>query len=197
MDFFHSSLFLTSSEILLRIQQIQWGPLPILISQAAPCLEWERFQKSRTYERKMNRACTIGLFVAVLSSLGLSLAHAAPDFQREIQPLLQKYCIKCHGPEKAKGGVNFDLIKSQEQSEHDPKRLETMTRLLRDREMPPPGKTQPGETEREQLLAWCRHTLDHLDYDKIPKDPGRAIIHRLNRAEYNNTVRDLFGVDLH
>jgi hypothetical protein len=66
---------------------------------------------------------------------------------------------------------------------------------LRDREMPPPGKRpQPKEHERQLLIDWGRFTLAHIDYDKFPKDPGRVLIHRLSRLEYNNTVRDLLGV---
>src|SRR5437899_3642760 len=121
-----------------------------------------------------------------------SFTLAAPQFD-EIRPLFQNYCTKCHGAEKTKGGVNFEAIKSQDQIESDPKQLEKMVRLVHDREMPPPGKPQPKAAELDRLLAWGEYT--HLDYNKIPKDPGRVVIHRLSRAEYNNTVRDLFDID--
>ena len=60
--------------------------------------------------------------------------------------------------------------------------------------MPPPGKPQPKPEERDQLSArGLRESL--LRIQPNFKDPGRVTIRRLNRAEYNNTIRDLLGVD--
>lgn len=68
-------------------------------------------------------------------------SFATSEFEQEIQPLLHKYCVKCHGNEKTKGGVNLESVASQEAVEQDPKRLERMLPLVRDREMPPAIKT--------------------------------------------------------
>src|SRR5262249_40876183 len=75
---------------------------------------------------------------------------------------------------------------------------------LRGKEMPPESRKQPTEDERQTLLAWVKHVAEsQVDYDKLPREQlerlvaGRALSRRLSRVEYNNTLRDLFGVDLH
>jgi hypothetical protein len=114
---------------------------------------------------------------------------------KELQPLLETYCIKCHGSSKAKAGVNLEVFKGIDSVSHDPKTWETVLAQLRDRTMPPENKPQPAAEEREKLIAWIEHALQNLDESKLPKDPGRAVLHRLSRLEYNNIIRDLFGVD--
>ncbi|MDB6154616.1 MAG: Protein of unknown function (DUF1587)/Protein of unknown function (DUF1592)/Protein of unknown, partial [Chthoniobacteraceae bacterium] len=60
-----------------------------------------------------------------------------------------------------------------------------------------PKKKQPADEERARLVSWISQTLDHPDLSKVPKDPGKQGLHRLSRLEYNNTLRDLLGVDTH
>src|SRR5665213_4158571 len=59
--------------------------------------------------------------------------------------------------------------------------------------MPPEGKPQPKEVDRLRVARWIEDTFD--DPKLAPRDPGHKVIHRLSRTEYNNTIRDLFGVD--
>ena len=49
------------------------------------------------------------------------------------------------------------------------------------------------DVSRERLITWIDHALD--DAGAVARDPGRAPLHRLSRLEYNNTIRDLLGVD--
>ena len=60
--------------------------------------------------------------------------------------------------------------------------------------MPPEDSPQPDRAESEQVAAAIKAALDRDDCGK-PPNPGRVTIRRLNRAEYNNTIRDLFGVE--
>ena len=137
------------------------------------------------------------LAIIVLAAGILNHASAATSltFDRDIQPVLEKYCLKCHGPEKPKGGINLAQFKSEATVHRDPKTWQTVLTQLHDRNMPPENKTQPTVTERDQLIEWVTHTLNNLDERYIPKDPGRLLIHRLSRLEYNNTVRYLLGVE--
>ena len=112
--------------------------------------------------------------------------------------LLEKNCFKCHDADTAKGGLDLSARKSQADFERDPRELEKIVRLVRERDMPPPGKKpQPDEPDRQRLIDWGRHTLDHINYDLFPKDPGRVVIRRLSRLEYNLTMRDLLGLTNH
>src|SRR6478736_371676 len=54
--------------------------------------------------------CTAMTFLVAFGSLSLAAgaAEGGPDFSREVRPLLEKHCFKCHGPEKQKGGLRFD-----------------------------------------------------------------------------------------
>lgn len=123
-------------------------------------------------------------------------AAAAGDvFTRDIRPLLEQHCFDCHDADSSKGGVNLAPYLTERDIHLDPRRWETITRLIRDREMPPPNRRRlPTPEERDRLADWLTESLRNIDYDLIPKDPGHKLIHRLSRLEYNNTVRDLFGV---
>jgi len=130
----------------------------------------------------------------------LGLACAAPaltagaDYATDIRPILESYCVKCHGPEKPKGGLNLVGFADAAAFQHDPKLLEMLLQRVGEFEMPPGGKPQPSAAERTQLLEWLKAVFEGIDFDKFEKNPGRVVLHRLSRLEYNNTVRDLFGV---
>ena len=61
--------------------------------------------------------------------------------------------------------------------------------------MPPEDKPQPTKAERLALTGFVQESLNYRDCGG-PRDPGKVTIRRLNRAEYNNTMRDLLGVDV-
>ena len=118
---------------------------------------------------------------------------AAPDFKKDIVPILDKYCVSCHDDE-AKGGVNLDALTEDGAFWREPKTWEKVLNAMRDASMPPAKKEQPKPEDRSLVSGWLANTLDHPDAAKIPSDVGRKLIHRLSRLEYNNTVRDLLGV---
>jgi mono/diheme cytochrome c family protein len=118
------------------------------------------------------------------------------SFETVVKPFLAENCYTCHGNEKHKRDLNFEAIATSAQTlldDHD--RWETVVQKLRGREMPPDDEPQPPEHQRQAVAAWIAAQLDHLDR-VTPPDPGRVTARRLNRAEYNNTVRDLLGIDL-
>jgi mono/diheme cytochrome c family protein len=120
---------------------------------------------------------------------------AQAEYEQEIRPLLTQFCAPCHGPEKPSGGVDLSRFKDVPSLQRDQAAGRKILTLVRERTMPPKGMPQPTETQRERLTLWLGHTLDNADERVLPKDPGRTLVRRLSRAEYNNTVRDLFGVD--
>src|SRR5262249_56790217 len=83
---------------------------------------------------------------------------------------------------------------SEAQARKGRKEWATVEHVLAAGEMPPKkSKNQPTKEEREFVINWISNTLTKVDCTG-PKDPGRVTIRRLNRAEYNNTIRDLCGV---
>lgn len=122
-------------------------------------------------------------------------ARAGLDFAKDVRPALERLCFKCHGAEKAKGGVRLDEFNDVASLYRQVKLWESVVEQIRDRAMPPDDKPQPEEAERTALIEWLEHALDHPDPALIPKDPGRPFLHRLSRLEYNNTMRDLLGIE--
>lgn len=115
-------------------------------------------------------------------------------FEKSIAPFLQKYCVECHKGEKPKGGVSLDAYQSEAHARKDRKNWATIQHVLAAGDMPPAKKQQPTKAEREFVINWIESTLTKTDCGG-PRDPGRVTIRRLNRTEYNNTIRDLCGVD--
>jgi hypothetical protein len=119
---------------------------------------------------------------------------AGLTFEKDVRPLLQKYCYECHGDGAHKGDVALDREKSLAEIHQAAKKWETVMERVRTQEMPPDdAEALPTQAERELIGAWIEKELFHVDPNN--PDPGRLTIHRLNRTEYNNTIRDLVGVD--
>src|SRR5258706_6535690 len=115
------------------------------------------------------------------------------DFQKDIKPLLSQYCYGCHG-EKKKGDLDLRIYVDEASVLKDQKVWEKVIKNLSAHEMPPEKKPQPTPEERELITSWVEAKLTKAQTGQ-KNDPGRVTIRRLNRAEYNNTIRDLVGID--
>lgn len=115
-------------------------------------------------------------------------------YWEDIEPLLAKHCFGCHGEEQEKGGVRFDRIWSLADALAMGDELALAGELVRSKQMPPEGEPAPSAGEIEVVSRWIRDALDYVPADGAV-DPGWFIIHRLNRTEYRNTLRDLLGID--
>ncbi|MBM89102.1 MAG: hypothetical protein CMQ41_12075 [Gammaproteobacteria bacterium] len=106
---------------------------------------------------------------------------------------LSQYCVVCHNDTLLTANFTLQGISSVALSEHS-SALEKVLRRLKTGEMPPPGMPRPDESERIEIVNWLESELDKNA--RMTPDPGSPAIHRLNRVEYNNAVRDLLGIDL-
>jgi len=163
--------------------------------------------------RGVGLAMLIGLLI---SSTGLPHATKAgqvdppkgasssePDFVQHVRPLLQTYCFECHSPTKRKAGLDLEQFDTASAAIELHELWDQVGERLRAKEMPPAKSKQPTEDERKAILAWVRHVADsQVNYDRLPKEQLEQVLagpptsRRLNRVEYNNTLRDLLGVDL-
>jgi hypothetical protein len=107
---------------------------------------------------------------------------------------LKSQCISCHSAEKPKGGVNLSVFQTVADIQKDPKLWRLVVSEVHERRMPPSTRPQPKELLREQFLKAAIELLQKFERSLKPTNPGRTVIRRLTRREYNNTVRDLFGV---
>ena len=116
-----------------------------------------------------------------------------PDFQRDVQPILTKYCYDCHGDGMSKGKVAFDEFKTHDElaSKHD--LWLAVLKNVRAGVMPPEKKPHPSAEEKKVLEQWIKKASFRID--PANPDPGRVTVRRLNRIEYRNTIRELLGID--
>ncbi len=117
------------------------------------------------------------------------------SFAKTVTPVLQEYCYPCHGNGKKKGGLALDAYKDEGSAFKDRQVWEKVLENLSLHVMPPENKRQPSPAERDLIAQWIEIEILHCDCQH--PDPGRVTLRRLNRAEYNNTIRDLVGVDFH
>jgi hypothetical protein len=126
----------------------------------------------------------------------LKSSGAAPTnvYGAEIRPLLARYCFDCHGGAKPKGGLDLTGFSDEISILKERGLWGRLVEYLEVGEMPPEGKPRPTDAEVERLSQVIDDVLTKVDCGR-ESDPGRVTIRRLNRAEYNNTIRDLVGVD--
>ena len=113
---------------------------------------------------------------------------AADTFTLTVQPFLAKNCTSCHNA--ALKTANLDLQSPQ------PTEWAKVLEKIRSGEMPPKSLPRPDPAQVTAVSKWIEAEFDRQDRAMKP-DPGHVTARRLNRTEYNNTVRDLLGVDLH
>ena len=105
--------------------------------------------------------------------------------------LLQKYCLVCHSGSAAKGGMHLDKLDTNN-VEKDAANWEKVVRKLRAGMMPPSGMPRPDAAAYEGMTEWAENELDQHAVASLPP-PG---LHRLNRTEFTNVIRDLLALDI-
>src|SRR5262245_57887200 len=105
---------------------------------------------------------------------------------------VKQYCVTCHNDRAKTGGVSFEGVTPDSIGQHADV-YEKAVRKLRGRVMPPPGAKQPESAAVDSLVAWLETSLDRVEAPAHVRD--RVVLHRLNRKEYSNAVRDLLAVD--
>lgn len=128
------------------------------------------------------------------SAAGAQHAAVQAEFRTSIQPFVVKYCGKCHSGPTPQGELTLDSYLARAAIIEDRQTWEEVSQRLHSHEMPPEDEPQPADAERDQVVAWIDGQLAKFDCGR-ERDPGRVTIRRLNRVEYNNTIRDLTGVD--
>jgi hypothetical protein len=123
-----------------------------------------------------------------------SASAAPPVFTRDVAPLVEKYCVSCHNHVNARGGVVLDRFPDEASARGNLSLWDKVADQLRLGTMPPPGRSRPTAEEVDAFNAW----LDAAAFARAAdnKDANRITLRRLNRTEYNNTIRELFGLDL-
>jgi len=108
---------------------------------------------------------------------------------------VKQYCAGCHSDRVKAGGVSFEGLTAESIAQHADV-FEKAVRKLRGRVMPPPNARQPDGAAVDSLVAWLEDSLDRAAAAGPSHLPDQVVLHRLNRKEYANAVRDLLAVEI-
>jgi mono/diheme cytochrome c family protein len=139
------------------------------------------------------------LMKLLVASVGIVVAAAghlrveAQQPQQAAAEVLEKYCVSCHNSRLKTGGLALDVLDISRAGE-DAEIWEKVALKLRTGEMPPPGRPRPDAATYATVTTTVETALDVAAVAK--PNPGRVAVHRLNRAEYANAVRDLLGLEI-
>ena len=126
----------------------------------------------------------------VLFSLCTAISADTP----EVFSFIQKNCAACHNPTVKSGDVDLKTLQHVKTFDEDRSIWEKVVEKLKTGEMPPPGAPKPPRDSILTVTKWIESEFSRHDRAAKP-DAGRVTAHRLNRTEYNNTIRDLLGID--
>jgi cytochrome c551/c552 len=130
---------------------------------------------------------------AILVAFLLLESLASAQAQSSPRTVLDKYCVACHNERQKVAGLMLDRI----DADHTGSNAQTWEKVLRKlqaREMPPAGMPRPDEAAYRQTGSQIEKMLD--DAAAANPNPGRVAVHRLNRTEYTNAIRDLLGLQV-
>lgn len=138
----------------------------------------------------MVKRSLVAALLMILGALGTVTAvgpQTAPD--QGPYSVIQNNCLSCHNSTAKVGGLALDTL-SPDRIPQDAQVWEAVIRKLRGGLMPPVGSKRPDNKSVAELISWLENTIDSAAHPPA----GRVALHRLNRREYGNVVRDLLGV---
>ena len=110
-------------------------------------------------------------------------------------PLLRRHCFECHSNDSQSGELNLETLASQRPLVLNRQKWINVLEQTKNRVMPPPDANQPDDADRTQLVLVLHNAIHNFDYSSI-RNPGFEPTRRLTHDEYDNTIRDLFGMDI-
>lgn len=126
----------------------------------------------------------------------INIEDERSGYDSVVKPFFKSYCIGCHGPEKSKGKITLHTLNDTDLV--DGKNLddwENILEMLQSEEMPPEDKTQPEKKDREKVISWININLRRFVENRGQQE-HTTTVRRLTNFEYQNTIRDLTGIDL-
>lgn len=120
----------------------------------------------------------------------------ADEYKEKIVPLLDAYCYDCHDDtDKPKGGMNLEKYRDFAAVHAERSHWGALIHKVETKQMPPPKRrNQPTNEERKVLLEWLENLARMPDATLELREPGQPTLRRLTRLEYNNSIRDVFGL---
>jgi hypothetical protein len=133
------------------------------------------------------------VFVASLTLSFSAFGQSQPATPAQQRALIDKYCVSCHSERLKTGGLILEKLDTNKVGDRA-ELWEKVVLKLRGGMMPPPTLPRPDKASLDGLATWAENELDRAYLSH--SNPGRVGLHRLNRAEYGNAVRDLLGLEV-
>ncbi len=145
--------------------------------------------------RNLILATALGLLAPPARAQDAAHKADAAFFESKVRPVLEAHCYSCHSQQvaKPKGDLRLDRLSPGYADDASRERWLAVLKRVKAGEMPPKSKPRPPEAELRLLTDWITNRADAAEANR--RAQGRVVRRRLNRAEYENTVRDLLGVD--
>jgi mono/diheme cytochrome c family protein len=140
----------------------------------------------------MSLCCTMTLCTTALAG---DDEDALAAFRREVEPVLKQRCIECHGPDAQEADLRLDTLDPDLISGGDAETWHDVLNKLNLGEMPPEQARPLSQQQREFVVGWLTAELQRAEQVKR-SNGGQVVLRRLTRYEYDNTMRDLLGVNL-
>ena len=139
----------------------------------------------------------LGLVLTLPAAVSLAqTASTTPAAVSSSRALLDEYCVACHNDRARQAGLTLETLDADRVGhvDGDVAVWEKVAKKLRARAMPPPGRPRPEDAVYESVALSLETALDTAA--AASPNPGRPPIHRLNRVEYRNAIRDLLALDI-
>src|SRR5262249_8351547 len=145
----------------------------------------------------MERAATLRIACSAAAAAALVAVTAgqvpAPTSAATNRAVLDQYCVPCHNDRVHTANLSLEKLDLASAGDH-PELWENVIRKLRAGVMPPPDVRRPPVADYEALRDWLEAEIDRRAGARA--NPGAVVLHRLNRTEYANVIRDLLDVDV-
>jgi len=152
------------------------------------------------WPRRLTAAAAGLAFAYALLTIGQAATPAAqsspaavPSHATDQRALLDQYCVTCHNDRLKTANLSLEKLDLSTVGDH-PELWEKVIRKLRAGVMPPPDVRRPSLAEYESLRDWLESEIDRKATPRA--NPGAVVLHRLNRTEYANAIRDLLDLEI-
>lgn len=147
-----------------------------------------------------HRIVSLSLAVAVIlmgptHAQDPSAEDAAKSWRDQGWPLMKRYCLDCHNADVQEAELDLSGFSTFESLEGGGGAMQRVLEMVRFGAMPPEDAELPSDLQRQTLVRSLDRSLFAVSCDLRPR-AGKVTARRLNRTEYNNSIRDLFGLDL-
>ena len=114
-------------------------------------------------------------------------------FRKDIQPILEKACVQCHGPDTQEGNIRIDTLDPDLLHGSDVDRWLEIVAVLSNGEMPPPDEAKLADDDRSKLIEWLSSEIQVASAVRRAEQ-GHSSFRRMTRYEYNYVLQDLLGL---